>query len=498
VPPGHRLRATLAGAQKDGNATLLHLDRLDVSDVDLLFEAALPGNSDPALSARLNSETEGLPLFVAEYLTALQASGMSSADWSVPPGIQELLRDRISRLSSTARQLLTAAAVLGRAFGFDLLQEVSGRSEEEVLDGVDELLSQRLLEERGVEAEGYDFCHEQLRALVYDDAGLARRRLLHRRAANAIARSQRGRRESGSSAAVIANHLRLASDEEEAAGYYKTAGDHARSLHANAEARSHYELALALGHPESAALHDALGDLRTLAGDYGAAVTCYETAAALAAQNDLPALERKLGNVYQRGGEWEMAEQHLENALIGFEQSSQLGQQARALADLSLIAYRRGEHELAQERSQRAAALAEEAGDEEAVAQAHNIIGIQCRARGDNDGAEEHLRRSLRLAEQRRDDAGRLAALNNLALVLLEREELGQALVAAQTALDASVTLGDRHREAAIRNNLADIHHKAGNTEEAMVQLKQAVTIFAEVGLSADSVEPEIWKLLEW
>jgi hypothetical protein len=31
-----------------------------------------------------------------------------------------------------------------------------------------------------------------------------------------------------------------------------------------------------------------------------------------------------------------------------------------------------------------------------------------------------------------------------------------------------------------------------------MAQLKQAVAIFSEVGLSPDVVEPEIWKLVEW
>lgn len=57
---------------------------------------------------------------------------------------------------------------------------------------------------------------------------------------------------------------------------------------------------------------------------------------------------------------------------------------------------------------------------------------------------------------------------------------------------------GARHREAAIRNNLADLYHRAGEVEEAMGQLKQAVAIFAEVGLSPDTAEPEIWKLHEW
>jgi hypothetical protein len=31
-----------------------------------------------------------------------------------------------------------------------------------------------------------------------------------------------------------------------------------------------------------------------------------------------------------------------------------------------------------------------------------------------------------------------------------------------------------------------------------MVHLKQAVSIFAEVGSAADPTQPEIWKLAEW
>jgi len=501
VPPGHRLRGVLAGVQKDGDATSLGLPRLSASDVDSLLQAAVPDNLDTSLSARLYGETEGLPLFIAEYLVALQEAGSTEADWSVPAGIQELLRDRVSRLSATSRQLLTAAATLGRDFGFDLLQEVSGRSEEEALAGLDDLRSQCLVEELSGEPGSafatYDFCHERLRALVYEDAGLARRRLLHRRAAQALVRAQRLRRDGGAMAGVIANHLRLAGDESEAARYYRFAGDHARSLHANAEAQAHYETALALVHPEQAALNEALGDLRTLAGDYGAAVVRYETAAALADAANLPALERKLGNVYQRGGEWEMAERHLESALAGFEEASAPGDEARVLADLSLIGYRRGDPRRARELSDRALELAERGGDGEAIAQAHNSLGILARGNGDDEESEDHFRHSLRLAEQRGDGAGRLAALNNLALVLLDRDD-AEALTMAQAALELCIVLGDRHCEAAIRNNLADIHHRAGQTEEAMAQLKQAVTIFAEVGLSPDTVEPEIWKLYEW
>jgi hypothetical protein len=34
--------------------------------------------------------------------------------------------------------------------------------------------------------------------------------------------------------------------------------------------------------------------------------------------------------------------------------------------------------------------------------------------------------------------------------------------------------------------------------EEAMVELKQAVALFAEIGENAGASEPEIWKLTEW
>ena len=54
--------------------------------------------------------------------------------------------------------------------------------------------------------------------------------------------------------------------------------------------------------------------------------------------------------------------------------------------------------------------------------------------------------------------------------------------------------LGDRHREAALRNNRADLLHAAGRHDEAMDELKRAVTIFAEIGAE----RPEVWKLARW
>jgi hypothetical protein len=59
--------------------------------------------------------------------------------------------------------------------------------------------------------------------------------------------------------------------------------------------------------------------------------------------------------------------------------------------------------------------------------------------------------------------------------------------------------LGDRHREAALHNNLADLLHGVGRHDEAMAHLKQAVVLFAEIGAEPGAMaQPEIWKLTEW
>ncbi|MGB8361362.1 MAG: hypothetical protein WCE80_08195 [Acidimicrobiia bacterium] len=57
---------------------------------------------------------------------------------------------------------------------------------------------------------------------------------------------------------------------------------------------------------------------------------------------------------------------------------------------------------------------------------------------------------------------------------------------------------GDRHRTAALHDNLADYLHRAGEEEQSMAELKEAVALFAEVGLEPGELVPEVWLLKEW
>jgi DNA-binding SARP family transcriptional activator len=515
VPAHHRLRALLAEAQRAGAGTLLPLSRLGLAEVTELVRSAVGGQPPTVISEfveRLYRETEGLPFFLVEYLAAMPRS---AEEWPLPVGVRGLLQSRLNRVSETGQQLLSAAAVIGRSFDFDTLREASGRSEDETVTALEDLMGRGLVAEvqGGDGAITYDFSHEKLRALVYAETSLARRRLLHRRVAEALTRRARTPTRPHPhtpSAALIAQHYQLAGESAEAAHYFKLAGEHARTLYANAEALAHFRAALALGHPEPAALHEAIGDLQTLSGDYGAALASYETAAALCAPESLAGLEHKLGNVHHRRGDWELAESHFQSALNALDEMTDLaglgrparseaaGERARLHADWSLTAHHRGQTDHALALARRALELAEAAGDRRARAQAHNILGVLASSQNDSAQARHHLEQSLALAEALDDLGARVAALNNLALAFRHGGETAPAIALTENALALCASQGDRHREAALHNNLADLLHAAGRPDEAMTHLKRAVALFAEIGAQAGDMQPEIWKLTEW
>jgi tetratricopeptide (TPR) repeat protein len=382
-----------------------------------------------------------------------------------------------------------AVAVAGGSCDPELARRVSGRTGDETVSALEELVAAGVLVESGDAT--YDFRHEQARELIVSQLSLARRRVLHARAAGAL--EGRGDR---AGAGLVAHHLAAAGDDDAAAAWFASAGDHARGMFANSEALAHYRSALAHGHPAAGPLHQAIGDLETLAGDYGEALASYERAASETSGPDLAEIERAIGRLHHRRGAWEAAETAFRSAAAGLPTAAVVAR-ARLAADRSLTAHRRGRDDEARAFARDALALARDDGDDRALAHAHNALGILASARADDQTAIQELEASLAHARAAADPDAEAAALNNLALVARTRGDLASALESVHQALALCVQVGDRHREAALRNTLADLLREAGDEDGSMAELKRAVSIFAEIGEDA-RLEPEIWKLVEW
>ena len=496
----------LGAAEREGLVIRVELRRLDETQVAALATATLGRAVDQGEAHALFEHSEGLPLYVAEAL----ASPARAVD-QMPDGVVALLEARLDATSEVARQILSAAAVIGRSFDLGSVGAASGRTMEETVDGLDELASRRLIREAGLSDLGdvrYDFTHGRLRDVAYDRLSLARRRLLHGRVAEALERTAVAASALGRWS-LIAHHETLAGRTSKAAEAHRRAGDQARSVFANAEARAHLEAALALGHPAVSELHEALGEVDMLLGDYDEALAHLETASGLAGPDRAAPLDHLLAMVLARQGDLVRADRYLVAALAALNPEDDPGIRAQVLVERGAIAQRQGEPERAEALAEEAQTFGEAIGDPTTVARAADLLGIVARSRGDLTAARAHLERSLvaaDLAESRAPADGvsmldpgiRIAALNTLALVHADSGDRDHAIALTREALLRCERHGDRHRQAALENNLADLLHAEGRADEAMEHLKRAVTLFAEIGGRPGELRPDVWKLVEW
>jgi DNA-binding SARP family transcriptional activator/predicted ATPase len=218
-------------------------------------------------SQRLLRETGGNPFFVLESLRAMFEAGILWQDetgWRtsvdettedyrelpLPDTVYGAIRDRLSRLRPQARQVLEAGAVIGHQFDFDLVRVTSGRREREVTDAVDALLARQVISEHD---GGYWFNHDLIRAVVYQDLGYGRRRLLHRRAGEALEKLHVGQAAryaaegpTSEIAVQLARHFQAAAIPEKAAHYMLQAGNRALQLCAHEEAMGWFTRGLSL------------------------------------------------------------------------------------------------------------------------------------------------------------------------------------------------------------------------------------------------------------
>lgn len=388
------------------------------------------------------------------------------SDASPELAVDRLRERRVRGLAPLARQVAEALVVLGST-DLQTLAAVAGRNFDETAEAVDLLVAERLaVAQATVEPTPW------ATAAVLGTLGPARRTLLHGRAAEVLGRS-------GRSAAALARHLEQAGLRAEAAAAHWRAAQAAATVHAHEGARLHLRAAMASGHPEPRALHRLLGDVERAAGRYGAAVAAYHAAAAHGTD---VALERSIGDVYRRWSRWDLA-------LAAFEAAEALADPAElplVLADRAEVALHAGDRSAAE-------ALVERALDEggAGLARVRNVAGLVL-------DDPEHLAAAVTLARRAGEREVEAAALNNLALAHLHGGRPELALESAQRAIALLDRSGDRHRRAALHGNLADIHHALGNEDQSRGHLRQAVSLFAEVGIEPGEWNAAIWSLKSW
>ena len=216
--------------------------QLEIPPLGRAATAALVRAVDADADAdRIYAQSCGNPLFALELARAGEASAAAP-----PASVAAVIRDRVEALPADAATVLRWGAVLGRGFAVDELVALSGLDDEAAVRAIEHLERRALLAR--AEGDRHDFAHELVRRVVHDALSEPRRRLMHRRIAQSLAR----RFELGEAdVAAVAHHAALAHDSALAAGTCLVAAR--RSLRVFAVADAHALARRGLRHVEALA-----------------------------------------------------------------------------------------------------------------------------------------------------------------------------------------------------------------------------------------------------
>lgn len=222
-----------------------------------LAQGALHGAEMPReLGDLIADKGEGNPFYIEEVIRALLESGTLQEQNGVyeltgpvekirvPNTVQEVILSRIDRLAEEARSALQLASVIGREFTAQLLNRISNLETrlEEILE---ELKFLELIYQKAYFPEqAYIFKHALTQSVAYSTLLRERRKTLHRLIGGAIEELYGDRLTDQYE--VLAYHFEEGEDWEKALNYLISAGDKARLVFADQDAREFYTRALAV------------------------------------------------------------------------------------------------------------------------------------------------------------------------------------------------------------------------------------------------------------
>lgn len=244
VTATHWLTNLQQGLHREGRIQEIHLVPLTAAASNELAQQTAGIQLTPETLTRLHNYAEGVPLFLVEAVRAeIEKAESERWRWStktpiaasntlpLPPKIYAVIQARLNLLSPGARQVVNAAAVIGRAFSLALLTLSTQSDEQSLLRDLDELWQRRIVREQG---SRYDLSHDRIRDVVYAELSPIQRKVLHHRAAEALLRRHGANLEVVS--AQLAYHYEVAGLCAEAVDYYLQAGEAAQRVYANDQA----------------------------------------------------------------------------------------------------------------------------------------------------------------------------------------------------------------------------------------------------------------------
>ena len=225
----------------------LRLDRLTAPHVHEMIALVTAGDPlSAALREQVALRTDGVPLFIEELTRAVlesptlrdaAAPAPGQGELEIPISLHATLMARLDSMNA-AKRVAQRASVLGREFSHGLLVATIDLPEAELEQGLTQLVDAELLFRFGTPPTAtYLFKHSMIQETAYRSLLRTQRRDYHAMIADGLMKGFPGICEGQPE--LVAHHLTEARRPQEAAGYWRSAGERALARSANIEASAH-------------------------------------------------------------------------------------------------------------------------------------------------------------------------------------------------------------------------------------------------------------------
>jgi class 3 adenylate cyclase/tetratricopeptide (TPR) repeat protein len=525
----------------------LFLSKLERREV-FQMASALAGTvdvSDQVLD-KLMERTEGNPLFVEEVTRHLISRrlvrregenlvpGKRFGKMTLPATIAGVVLGRIDKLPEEHRRVLQYAAVVGKEFDREVLENLSKAAPESIQNSLDTLEHfEGLLYGKHVEGRKiYEFNSTTTYEAAYGTLLKTRRRELHGKVGLALEKAYQDNLEPHYD--DLAHHYYNSDFEDKAVKYLHKAGDKARSLYANSEALDYYGKGIGVLKKavdsksnvlEKAELLWAEGSILRLIGKMDEALKKCKQAAKLAEgignrhavhkyqlsagiihhvmgdmENTLKLLNRvieeaekakdqrilitaytNLSNLEMRSGNPAKAIEGFEKALTLCKETGEKREASKIYSSLGQVYEMMGEPQKAVEYYKIALNIAKEINYIEMVAVFNNLIGNPLMMMGDMEGAYKHFQESYSVSRKIGDKIIESHSSGSLGIINAMMGNYERALTYLENSYNASIECQDINQQLAININIGCIYQTWGLLDKALEKhslgLKMAIEL---------------------
>jgi class 3 adenylate cyclase/predicted ATPase len=226
------------------------LNRLERPEVEALIEYKASGKQvPPAVVEHIVAKSDGVPLYVEELTkTILESEFLHEeknrytlagelSEIAIPATLQDSLMARLDRLP-TLREVAQMGSVLGREFAYEMLRAVVGLEEPQLQSGLEQLVADELLYQRGrLPRSRYIFKHALIQDAAYQSLLKRTRQQYHLQVGRLL--EERFPETVEAHPELLAHHYTEGGAAKEAIIAWHKAGELARSRAANQEAVTH-------------------------------------------------------------------------------------------------------------------------------------------------------------------------------------------------------------------------------------------------------------------